>query len=139
MVDDLKAIYSMSLLQTQRSAASSGVCASQNMSAWPASKQEGTFDLLAKQQGCQLHQLKLQEVTCLPLLVGHSYIYGQPADQSWVQLTELLQVEAAQARVQLAPNEEVIQPIACMHACDMTPHTAAAWQCAASVHACQGL
>lgn len=74
-------------------------------------------------------------MTCLPLLVGHSYVYGQPANQPWVQLTELLQVEAAQPWVQLAPYEEVIQPMACMHKYDITSHTAATLYLVASVQA----
>ena len=77
-------------------------------------------------------------MTCLPLLVGHSYIYGQPANQPWVQLTELLQVKAAQPRVQLAPYEKVIQPMACMQYVDFTSHIGATSYLVASVLACLG-
>ena len=51
----------------------------------------------------------------LPLLVGHAQVNGEPADEARVQLAELLQVKsAAQARVELAAHEEVVNRVACV-------------------------
>lgn len=48
----------------------------------------------------------------LPLLGEHGEVDGQPADEARVELAELLQVERAQPRVQLAPDEEVVHAVA---------------------------
>ena len=46
----------------------------------------------------------------LVLLVRHGQVDYDPPDQPRVQLAELLQVEAAQPRVELPADEEVVDP-----------------------------
>ena len=67
--------------------------------------------------GSQELQGNLQEQAAtshLPLLLKHAQIYDEPADETRVQLAELLQVKGANARIQLPPNEEVIQVVPCI-------------------------
>ena len=48
----------------------------------------------------------------LQLLVRHAEVDEQPGQQARVELAELLQVQRAQPRVELAAHEEVVQRVA---------------------------
>ena len=50
----------------------------------------------------------------LPLFVGHSNVYKQPAYQPWIEFAKFFQVQAAQPWVELPSDEEIIHPMPCM-------------------------
>ena len=46
--------------------------------------------------------------------MNHAKVYHNPANEAWIELTELFEIECANPWVQLTTNEEVIEMVACL-------------------------